>query len=109
MAAQGLLKGLNECAKAIDRQSALLCFLAENCDDEKYMRLIKSLCQMHKVPLLKVEDKIKLGEWVGHFKRDKTGEMTKIRRTSCVVITDFGMQTNEFNIVMEEIKKSQEE
>ena len=45
---------------------------------------------MRKIPLLKVEDNIKIGEWVGHYKRDKTGQMTKIRRTSCVVIVDFG-------------------
>lgn len=64
---------MNECAKAIDREAAQICFLADNCDDEKYQRLIVSLCQMRKIPLLKVEDNIKIGEWVGHYKCDKTG------------------------------------
>ena len=36
----GLVKGLNEVAKALDRKEALLCVLAEDCEDAKYKKLI---------------------------------------------------------------------
>ena len=36
----GLVKGLNEVCKALDRKEALLCVLAENCEDAKYKKLI---------------------------------------------------------------------
>jgi small subunit ribosomal protein S12e len=36
----GLVKGLNEVCKALDRKEALLCVLAENCEDAKYKKLV---------------------------------------------------------------------
>lgn len=36
----GLVKGLNEVCKALDRKEALLCVLAENCEDTKYKKLV---------------------------------------------------------------------
>jgi len=36
----GLVKGLNEVCKALDRKEALLCVFAENCADAKYKKLI---------------------------------------------------------------------
>lgn len=60
---------------------------------------------MHKVPLLEVDDNIEMGRWVGHYKVDKTGEPTKIRRTSSVVISEYGTQTSEMQAILEEIKR----
>ena len=36
----GLVKGLNEVCKCLDRKEAILCILAENCDDPKYKKLV---------------------------------------------------------------------
>ena len=36
----GLVKGLNEVCKALDRKEALLCVLAGNCADAKYKKLV---------------------------------------------------------------------
>lgn len=36
----GLVKGLNEVCKALDRKEALLCVLAGDCEDAKYKKLI---------------------------------------------------------------------
>ena len=36
----GLVKGLNEVCKALDRKEALLCVLAEDCADAKYKKLV---------------------------------------------------------------------
>ena len=36
----GLVKGLNEVCKCLDRKQAILCVLAEDCDDPKYKKLV---------------------------------------------------------------------
>lgn len=36
----GLVKGLNEVCKALDRKQALIAVLAEDCQDPKYKKLI---------------------------------------------------------------------
>ena len=33
---------------------ALLCILAENCDEASYKKLVQALCQEHQIPLLTV-------------------------------------------------------
>ena len=44
----GLVKGLNEVCKALDRKEALLAVLAEDCEDAKYKKLITV---SHSIPL----------------------------------------------------------
>lgn len=36
----GLVKGLNEVLKALDRKQALLCVLADDCEDLKYKKFV---------------------------------------------------------------------
>ena len=36
----GLVNGLNEVCKALDRKDAVVCVLAENCQDPKYSKLV---------------------------------------------------------------------
>ena len=52
--ADGLSRGLRECAKALDQRKALLCILSENCDEPSYKKLVTALCMEHNIPLIKV-------------------------------------------------------
>jgi small subunit ribosomal protein S12e len=54
-AADGLVKGLNQVGKALDRKDCFLCILAEDCEDPKYKKLITALAKQHKIPLITVD------------------------------------------------------
>merc|ERR1719180_608932 len=71
--ADGLARGLREAAKALDKRQALLCILADNCDEPMYKKLVTALCQEHGIPLIKVDSNMKLGEWAGLCKIDQEG------------------------------------
>merc|ERR1711959_767768 len=59
----GLARGLKEAVKALDREEAHLCVLANSCNEPAYTKLVTALCQENNVPLIKVEDGKVLGEW----------------------------------------------
>merc|ERR1711977_7202 len=73
----GLSRGLNEAVRALERRDALICLLAENCDEANYVRLIEALCLEHQIPMLKIGDNKTLGEWAGLCK--STGKETPVR------------------------------
>lgn len=50
----GLARGLRECAKALDRQEAHLCVLAQDCAEQDYVKLVTALCKTHDIPLVHV-------------------------------------------------------
>merc|ERR1719198_1705323 len=93
----GLVKGLNEVCKCLDRKEAILCVLAENCDDPKYKKLVTALCKTNHVPLLEVETRDELGEWLGHCKYDKDGSCRKVKGTSSVAIKNYGEETEDLS------------
>lgn len=68
------------------RRQALLCVLAENCNEPMYKKLVQALCNEHQIPLIKVDNNKKLGEWAGLCKIDNTGKARKIVGCSCVVV-----------------------
>merc|ERR1712060_752604 len=86
----GLSRGLHETTKALDKRQALLCVLAENCDEAAYKKLVQALCQEHGIPLIKVDNNHKLGEWAGLCKLDSEGNARKVVRCSAVAIRDWG-------------------
>ncbi|EYU21726.1 hypothetical protein MIMGU_mgv1a015907mg [Erythranthe guttata] len=61
----GLVKGLHACAKAIEKHSAQLCVLAEDCNQPDYVKLVKALCADHNCNLITVPSAKTLGEWAG--------------------------------------------
>merc|ERR1712018_636336 len=84
----GLSRGLNEAVRALEKRDALICLLAENCDDANYVRLIEALCVEHQIPILKIGDNKTLGEWAGLCKIDREGNARKVVGCSCVVVRE---------------------
>nr|AAO43049.1 40S ribosomal protein [Perinereis aibuhitensis] len=100
----GLARGLRECAKALDKRQAYLCVLANNCDEPMYVRLVEALCAEHGINLMKVDDNKKLGEWSGLCKIDKEGKARKVVGCSCVVVKDYGKETQAVDVLNEYFK-----
>ena len=86
------IKGLRTATLIFDpvvlvlRRQAHLCVLANNCTEPMYTKLVEALCAEHSIPLMKVDDNKKLGEWVGLCKIDKDGKPRKVVGCSCVVV-----------------------
>eukprot|EP00013_Stygamoeba_regulata_P002344 CAMPEP_0177629770 /NCGR_PEP_ID=MMETSP0447-20121125/845_1 /TAXON_ID=0 /ORGANISM="Stygamoeba regulata, Strain BSH-02190019" /LENGTH=145 /DNA_ID=CAMNT_0019131113 /DNA_START=142 /DNA_END=579 /DNA_ORIENTATION=- len=100
----GLARGLRECVKALDKRQAHLCFLAENCEEAGYTNLIKALCKEHNINYLTVPDRKQLGEWAGLCKIDKEGNARKVVACNCVVVKDFGAESEALSFLLELIK-----
>merc|ERR1712209_392713 len=100
----GLARGIRECAKALDKREAVLCVLANNCNEPMYKKLVEALCVEHEINLMKVEDNKKLGEWAGLCKIDKEGKARKVVGCSCVVVRDWGKETQAHDVINEYFK-----
>jgi len=109
MICDGLARGLHEAVKALDKRQALMCVLAEDCDEAMYKKLVIALCTEHNIPLLRVDNNKKLGEWAGLCKIDKEGKARKVVRCSSVVIKDFGADSPARDSVLEYIKTNNQE
>merc|ERR1712130_411693 len=93
--ADGLARGLRE---------ALLCILAENCDEPMYKKLVTALCQEHGIPLIKVDSNMKLGEWAGLCKIDQEGKARKVVKCSAAVVRDWGSQGPAHDVLQDYLK-----
>merc|ERR1712055_1186920 len=102
--ADGLARGLREAAKALDKRQALLCILAENCDEPMYKKLVSALCMGHGIPLIKVDSNMKLGEWAGLCKIDQEGKARKVVKCSCCVVRDWGKESPAHDVLQEYLK-----
>merc|ERR1712080_302910 len=96
-----LARGLREAAKALDKRQAHLCVLNESCTEGEYVKLIEALCTEHKINLIKISDPKLLGEWVGLCKHDKEGVARKIVGCSCVVVKDYGVESEALSVLLE--------
>merc|ERR1712117_431437 len=101
---EGLSRGLRESAASLDRRQALLCVLANNCDDPMYKKLVEALCAEHSINLMKVDDNKKLGEWAGLCKIDREGKARKVVGCSCVVVKDYGKEGQALDVLNEYFK-----
>merc|ERR1712007_308679 len=101
----GLVKGLNEVCKCLDRKQAILCVLAEDCNDPKYKKLVSALAKASNIPLIEVETRDELGEWLGHCKYDIEGQPRKVKGTSSVATKNYGEETEALTFVLNYIKE----
>ncbi|KAK9473453.1 40S ribosomal protein eS12 [Dipodascopsis tothii] len=99
----GLARGLREATKALSRGTARLAVLCDSCDEESYVKLIEAFCSgsENKVPLIKVSDNKKLGEWAGLCVLDREGNARKVVGCSCVVVTDWGEESRELQVLLD--------
>uniref|UniRef100_A0A7S0MU27 40S ribosomal protein S12 n=1 Tax=Pyramimonas obovata TaxID=1411642 RepID=A0A7S0MU27_9CHLO len=105
LAHDGLARGLNEAVKAIERNAALLCVLASDCDQPDYTKLVEALCSEHNnVNIITVPKAKDLGEWAGLCKIDTEGNARKVVGCSCVVVSDYGEETEGLNVLTEYLK-----
>jgi len=104
--ADGLARGIDESARALDRKKAKMCILAKDCEEATYKKLVEALCKEHECPLVRVDDKKTLGEMAGLCKIDKDGNARKVVQCSCVVIQDFGKDTSAKDYLMSELRKT---
>ncbi|KAJ4950488.1 hypothetical protein NE237_027320 [Protea cynaroides] len=100
----GLARGLHEGAKVIEKHAAQLCVVAEDCNQPDYVKLVRALCADHNVSLISVPSAKTLGEWAGLCKIDSEGKARKVVGCSCVVVKDYGEESEGLNIVQEYVK-----
>lgn len=106
MCSVGLVKGLNEVCKALDRKEAHFCVLAKDCEDAKYKKLVEALAKTNGVPCISIDKRIELGEWLGHCKYDKENKPRKVKATSSVAVIDYGEETEALAFVLNYIKEN---
>ena len=92
------------CMTDRDSRQAQLAVLAESCNEAEYVKLVEALCAEHKINLIKVSDAKKLGEWAGLCKIDREGAARKVVGASCVVVKDFGEDSEAMNVLLEHFK-----
>ena len=99
----GLARGLREASRALSKREAQLCVLCDTVTEEAIIKLIEALCNEpeEKIPLIKVSDAKLLGEWAGLCKLDQDGNARKVVGASCVVIKNWGQDSDERNILLE--------
>lgn len=83
------------------RRQAHLCVLNQECTEKEYTKLVEALCAEHNIHLIKVENAKKLGEWVGLCKIDREGNARKVVGCSCVVVKDYGEESEAMSVLLE--------
>ena len=101
----GLVKGLNEVLKALDRKQALIAVLADDCEDAKYKKFVTAMAKAGGIPLISVDSRNDLGEWLGHCHYDKDGSARKVKGTSSVAIKAYGEESEALQFVLNHIKE----
>merc|ERR1719453_1279656 len=98
----GLVRGLREVVKSIENGNAKAVVLAKDCQSKEYIQLIKALTNSREVPLIEVNERLKLGEWVGLGKVDEDGKPIKIVGCSSCSIIDWGSEIPARHIIKDE-------
>ncbi len=99
----GLARGIRESSKALSRGEAQLAVLCDSVTEEGITKLVEALCNEpeNKIPLIKVSDAKKLGEWAGLFKIDREGNARKVVGASVVVVKDWGEDSEDRRVLLD--------
>lgn len=105
----GLARGLREASKALSSRQAEICILCDAVTEESYIRLIEALCNEpeEKIPLVKVSDAKKLGEWAGLCQLDREGNARKVVGCGVVVIKNWGETSEERTFLLNSFASQQ--
>ena len=76
--------------RALDRHAGRLCFLAKDCNSAEYTTLVQALAAESGINVISVPTGKELAAWCGLAKLTAEGEVRKVPKCSCAVITDFG-------------------
>ncbi|XP_032772054.1 40S ribosomal protein S12-like [Rattus rattus] len=99
-----LARDIHEAAKAFDKRQAHVYVLASDCDEPRCVKLVQALCAEHQINLIKADDNKKLGEWGGLCKIDREGKSQKVVVCNCVVVQDYGKESQAKDIIKEYFK-----
>jgi small subunit ribosomal protein S12e len=102
-----LSRGLMNTIKALEKKEALLCILAENCDEIGYKKRIQALCQEHSIPLVMVPDNMRLGRIAAFRMLDTQGNKIKGVPCSSMVVrsNDWKWSTDKGAFIIEWLLK----
>lgn len=67
--------------------------------------MISALAKQNKIPLIEVDTRQQLGEWLGQCKYDKSGVPRKIKGASSVAIKDYGETSEALTYIENYIKE----
>jgi hypothetical protein len=70
----------------------------------EYIKLIEALCAEHNINLIKVSDAKVLGTWSGLAKIDREGNPRKVVGCSCVVVKNYGQESQGLNVLLDYFK-----
>lgn len=104
IARDGVQRGLRQAVRALDRRTALCCFLSGDCSEDRYKQLIRALCKAHNIPLVQIESSKQLGEMVGLCRHDAEGNARRVVGCACVALTDWGKDSEARAILTDHIK-----
>ncbi|NXA67478.1 RS12 protein, partial [Mohoua ochrocephala] len=97
----GLARGIREAAKALDNYSFISCVLKRS---DVCVKLCTFVCDASCLKTFLVDDNKKLGEWVGLCKIDREGKPRKVVGCSCVVVKDYGKESQAKDVIEEYFK-----
>ncbi|KAK2195937.1 bifunctional Ribosomal protein L7Ae-L30e-S12e-Gadd45/Ribosomal protein S12e/50S ribosomal protein L30e-like [Babesia duncani] len=101
-----LVRGLHQVAKALDSKKAQMCFLASECSEPAYVKLVQALCKEQGIPLIEADcDSRTLGLWAGLCKYDIAGKPRRIVGATSVAILDFGQESQALQMLQSHAKK----
>lgn len=104
----GVVRGLSEVARTLDKGGAHLVVLADDCTEPAYKNLIIGLAKQQNIDLIRIPERKQLGELAGLVKYDKDKNIKKVINTSSVAIVNFGERTKALERVIGQLKKGDE-